>query len=71
MKTVVNIDGMCCEHCVKRLENALSAVHGVVSADVKLKKNLAVLRSREPLSASEIENVVAEAGYKVTSIESK
>ena len=71
MKTIVNVEGMCCEHCAKRVENALSAVHGVVSADVKLKKNIAVLRSREQLSEEEIKNVVAEAGYKVTAIESK
>ena len=71
MKTIVNVEGMCCEHCAKRVERALYAVHGVVSADVKFKKNLAVLRSREPLSESEIENAVAEAGYKVTAIESK
>lgn len=71
MKTIVNVEGMCCEHCAKRVENALSAVHGVVSADVKLKKNIAVLRSREQLSEEEIKNVVTEAGYKVTAIESK
>ena len=71
MKTIVNIEGMCCEHCAKRVENALSAVHGAVSADVKLKKNLAVMRSREPLSEEEIKKSVEDAGYKVTSIEAK
>ena len=71
MKTIVNIDGMCCEHCAKRVENALSAVSGVVSADVKLKKNLAVVRSREAVSEEEIKKVVADAGYTVTSIEVK
>ena len=71
MKIIVNIDGMCCEHCAKRVENALSAVSGVVSADVKLKKNLAVVRSREAVSEEEIKKVVADAGYTVTSIEVK
>ena len=71
MKTIVNIQGMCCEYCAKRVENALSAVHGVVSADVKLKKNLAVMRSREALSEDEITKAVADAGYSVTSIEVK
>lgn len=71
MKTVVNIEGMCCEHCAKRVEGALSAVHGTVSADVKLKKNLAIMRSREPLSEEEIKKAVEDAGYKVTSIEQK
>lgn len=71
MKKIVNIEGMCCEHCSSRVEKALSAVSGVVSADVKLKKNLAVIRSREEISDEEIKRVVEDAGYKVTSIESK
>lgn len=71
MKKIVYIDGMCCEHCSKRVENALSAVTGVVSADVKLKKKLAVVRSREEVSDEEIKRVVTEAGYSVTSIEVK
>ena len=71
MKTIVNVEGMCCEHCAKRVENALSAVGGVVSADVKLKKKLAVLRSREELDNAEIAKVVTDAGYTVTSIEKK
>lgn len=71
MKTIVNIEGMCCEHCAKRVENALSAVSGAVSADVKLKKNLAVIRSREPLDNEEITKAVTEAGYTVKSVEIK
>ena len=71
MKTIINIEGMSCEHCAKHVETALSTVHGVVSADVKLKKNLAVARSREPLSEEEIKKAVEDAGYKVTSIEVK
>lgn len=71
MKKLVSIEGMCCDHCAARVEKALSAVSGVVSADVKLKKNLAVIRSREEVSYEEIKRVVEEAGYKVTAIESK
>ncbi|MDE6442059.1 MAG: heavy metal translocating P-type ATPase [Clostridia bacterium] len=71
MKTIVQIDGMCCEHCAKRVENALSAVDGVVSADVKLKKKIAVLRSREALDSAVISQVVTDAGYTVVSVEVK
>ena len=71
MKTIVHIEGMCCDHCAKRVENALSAVSGVVSADVKLKKKLAVIRSREELSCDELTRVVTDAGYTVQSVESK
>lgn len=71
MKKLVTIEGMCCDHCAARVEKALSAVNGIVSADVKLKKNLAVIRSRDEVSDDEIKKVVEEAGYKVTNIESK
>ncbi len=71
MKKIVSIEGMCCEHCAARVEKALSAVHNVVSCDVKLKKNCAVVRSREPVSDEDIKKVVEDAGYKVTGIEDK
>ena len=62
---------MCCEHCAKRVENALSAVAGVVSADVKLKKKIAVIRSREEVADEAIKEVITEAGYTVQAIERK
>lgn len=71
MKTIVNIEGMCCEHCAKRVEDKLSTVKNAVSVDVKLKKKIAVIRSRENLSAEEISALVTDAGYKVVSIETK
>ncbi len=71
MKKIIHIEGMCCEHCAKRVENALSAVSGVVSADVKLKKKTAVVRSREEIDDAEISKVISEAGYTVTAIDNK
>lgn len=71
MKKLITVEGMCCEHCASRVEKALSAVSGVVSADVKLKKNLAVVRSRDEVSDDEIKKVIEEAGYKVTDISIK
>ena len=65
MKTIVNIDGMCCEHCAKRVQDKLSTVN------VKLKKKIAVIRSREQLSEEEIKSLVTDAGYTVLSIEHK
>ena len=71
MKKIVGIEGMCCERCAKRVENALGAVSGVVSADVKLKKKIAVIRSREEVSDEEINVAVTNAGFAVSSIEIK
>ena len=71
MKKLIKVEGMCCEHCAARVEKALSALEGVVSADVKLKKNLAVVRSREEIDDGQITRVIEEAGYKVAGIETK
>lgn len=71
MKKIVSIEGMCCEHCASRVEKALSAVSNVVSAEVKLKKKCAIIRSRQPVSDDEIKSVVTDAGYSVTGIEDK
>ncbi len=71
MKKIVSIEGMCCDHCAARVEKVISAVHNVVSCDVKLKKNCAVIRSREAVSDDEIKKVVEDAGYKVTEIQDK
>lgn len=71
MKKIVNIEGMCCEHCAKRVEDKLSTAKNVVSVDVKLKKKIAVIRSREEVDNEEITALITDAGYKVLSIESK
>lgn len=71
MKKIVSVDGMCCDHCAARVEKALSAISGVISADVKLKKKVAVVRSREQISDEEIKKVIEEAGYTVTAIVNK
>jgi len=71
MKKTVYIDGMCCEHCAKRVEDKLSTAKNVISVDVKLKKKLAVIRSREEVSDEEITSLVTDAGYTVTAIETK
>ena len=71
MKKLISVEGMCCEHCAARVEKALSAVEGVVSADVKLKKKLAVVRSREEISDEVLTKVITDAGYTVTAIVNK
>ena len=71
MKKLITVEGMCCARCAKRVEDALSVVTGVVSADVKLKKNLAVVRSRNEIPDGEIKSVIEGAGFKITQIVTK
>lgn len=71
MKKIVSIEGMCCEHCAKRVEDKLATAKNVISVDVKLKKKIAVIRSREEVSDEEIKTLVTDAGYTVTAIANK
>lgn len=71
MKTIVSIEGMCCEHCAKRVEDKLSAAKNVISVDVKFKKKIAVIHSREEVSKDEIKQIITDAGYTFVSAEQK
>jgi copper ion binding protein len=65
MKTVLNIKGMSCEHCVRHVTEALEGVEGVQSVSVSLKKNAATVKHPEGLSQAALKNAVAAAGYEV------
>ncbi len=69
MKKIVHIDGMCCDRCAQRAENAIAACKNVVSCDVKFKKNIAIVRSRQEVSNDEITEAVTRAGFTVVSFE--
>ncbi len=71
MKKIVHVEGLCCDHCAKRVEDKLSTAKNVISVDVKLKKKIAVIRSKDEVSDEEIISLVTDAGYSVTDIEKK
>ena len=59
----LQVDGMTCQHCVKRVQKALSGVSGVESAEVSLEKGQAEVKGRN-LDLSALTTVVEQAGYK-------
>lgn len=63
----LKIEGMMCEHCRSRVENALNAVDGV-RATVDLERAEAVVET-SVLSAEQLKKIVVDAGYEVTRIE--
>ena len=62
-KLKVYIDGMTCEHCKMRIENAFNRTDGFY-AKVNLKKKYALLASMKPVDTENIKNIVEHAGYK-------
>lgn len=61
-KTIVYIDGMSCEHCKTKVENAFNEFPECY-ARVNLKKNCAKLYSKTPPSSEKISETVVKNGY--------
>ncbi len=62
----LKIEGMTCNHCVHTVQQALSAVPGVKSAEVSLDQKQAVVQSEGPLDFNAVEKAVEEEGYKAS-----
>lgn len=65
MKTMLNIEGMSCPHCVRHVTEALTELDGVVSAAVSLEEKNATVEHDESVTAGALKNAVEEAGYEV------
>lgn len=61
-KITLKIDGMTCEHCVRRVGEALENCEGVSKVKVNLKKGLAYVNG-ENINIDVLCSVVKEAGY--------
>lgn len=70
MKKVITVEGMHCEHCSARVEQALNALNGV-SAKVNLKKKTATVDLSGDVSDQTLMNAVKDAGYEPVSIREK
>jgi len=62
----LNVSGMSCEHCVKAVNNALSAIAGVKDITVSLKDGK-VSFSHDPAKAplDKIKAAITEEGYEI------
>jgi copper chaperone len=67
MQTVtLGISGMTCGGCVRSVTNVLSALDGVVKADVSLDKQCAVVEyDQAKLDIGQLKHAVQEAGFEV------
>ena len=64
---VMNIEGMRCENCNRRVQNALNSIEGV-SAKVNGDKQQAIVKLGREVSDSELEKAVTSLGYIVTKV---
>ena len=67
MKKTVMIEGMMCQHCVKHVTDALSAIPGC-RVTVSLEDACAQVEMTEDIGNDTLTKAVADAGYTVTAI---
>ncbi|MDR1899522.1 MAG: cation transporter [Treponema sp.] len=65
MKTILKIEGMSCDHCVKAVKGALEAVAGVSSAVVSLKDKNAEVEHDAGAALDAMKAAIEEEGYEV------
>ncbi|WP_396331840.1 heavy metal translocating P-type ATPase [Burkholderia anthina] len=64
----LDIDGMTCASCVSRVEKALAKVPGVTHASVNLATERATVDAAPGISASQLVDAIAHAGYGATPV---
>ena len=63
MRTILDIEGMTCVHCVRAVVTGLGGVPGITAADVKIGR--AVVDHGPRVSLARLREAVELAGYKV------
>ena len=62
-KIELKIDGMHCDGCAKRLENALKKKENIKSVEVSFEEKKALIEF-DKIKKEEIENYIKEIGFK-------
>jgi copper chaperone CopZ len=63
MQTRITIEGMSCSHCVRAVFTGLSAVEGIISADVSI--GAATIEHDGRVTLDQLRDAIAVAGYAV------
>jgi len=66
-KSIFPVGGMTCASCVARVEEALSSVPGVISANVNLASEKATVEYTEGTNIADLRQAVKDAGYELGS----
>ena len=69
MTTVINVNGMMCEHCEATVKKALEALDGVESAEVNHEAGTAILEESKPVDEAAIKAAIEDRDYEFVSLE--
>lgn len=64
---IINVDGMVCSNCERRVENALNSKEGLW-AKVNLEKKNVTVRAKAEVKKEEFSHIISDAGYTMMDI---
>lgn len=65
MNKVIRVAGMSCDHCVKRITNAINEIEDAKCLNVSLEDNTVTVEYSDDDVLSHIEEAIEDAGYEV------
>ncbi|MDR2149661.1 MAG: heavy-metal-associated domain-containing protein [Spirochaetaceae bacterium] len=68
MKTVLHIEGMSCDHCVRHVKDALEEIAGVNAISISLAAKTATVEHEALVSPDVLKQAVEDADYHVARI---
>lgn len=68
MTKTIQVEGMGCAKCVKKVQTALEALEGVESAAVSLEEKTAVVTMTAPVEDAALQAAVESKGFEVAGI---
>lgn len=67
-RKIIYIEGMSCEHCVKKVETALKNLVDITKVKVQLKKKAAIISYENEVDDLLLQKVIEDLGYTVIGI---
>jgi copper ion binding protein len=69
MRKIIKVEGMSCEHCVKRITESINEIVGAKCLDISLENKTVEVDFLNDEVLKYIENAIIESGYEVMSDE--
>jgi Cu+-exporting ATPase len=66
---IIEIEGMTCSNCARKVESALSKINGLNKSSVNAVNHSSLVDTDDNISEEDIKAAVKSVGYKVTQID--
>ena len=63
--TIINVEGMACVHCAKRVTEGVQQLAGVKEVSVNLVEKLVTIEHDETVDITTLQQTITDLGYQV------